>query len=56
MIIGDTNHDYEVARELGIKCVLIADGHQSIGRLKKTKATTISGLNHLLVNDKLIFA
>ena len=29
LLIGDTVHDYEVAREIGVKCLLIADGHQS---------------------------
>ncbi|MFW5756872.1 MAG: HAD family hydrolase, partial [Tangfeifania sp.] len=35
-MIGDTNHDFEVAQELGINCVLVADGHQSHKRLKET--------------------
>lgn len=29
LLIGDTVHDFEVAREIGINCILIADGHQS---------------------------
>jgi phosphoglycolate phosphatase len=33
LLIGDTKHDYEVARELGINCVLIAGGHQAEHRL-----------------------
>jgi len=28
VLIGDTVHDYEVASELGIDCLLIANGHQ----------------------------
>ena len=56
VIIGDTIHDYEVAKELDLKCLLITDGHQSADRLKETGAKTISGLNHLLLNDKIIFA
>ena len=43
-IIGDTNHDFEVAEKLGIKCVLIADGHQSEERLKSTGTTVIPNL------------
>ena len=46
-MIGDTNHDFEVARELGLNCVLVADGHQSESRLKQTGAKVISGLNQL---------
>ncbi len=46
-IIGDTIHDYEVAQELGIKCILIADGHQSAARLKTTNTTVVSSLGDL---------
>ncbi|MBN1267064.1 MAG: HAD family hydrolase [Anaerolineales bacterium] len=30
LFVGDTLHDYEVAREIGCKCVLYSRGHQSI--------------------------
>jgi phosphoglycolate phosphatase len=33
LMIGDTNHDYEVAQELGIHCILLSGGHQSDQRL-----------------------
>ena len=29
VLLGDTAHDYEAAREMGVDCILIADGHQS---------------------------
>ena len=29
LLVGDTKHDYEVAEALGIKCVLVPNGHQS---------------------------
>ena len=48
-IIGDTIHDFEVATELGVSCILIADGHQSKLRLKKTGATVIDTLGDLIV-------
>ena len=35
LIIGDTLHDLEVAKELGVDCVLVARGHQSKERLLK---------------------
>lgn len=35
IMIGDTDHDLEVAEKLGIQILLIADGHQSYERLKK---------------------
>ncbi|MGA7720767.1 MAG: HAD hydrolase-like protein [Ignavibacteriaceae bacterium] len=33
LLIGDTVHDYEVAKEIGVVCLLIADGHQSKEKL-----------------------
>jgi phosphoglycolate phosphatase len=33
VLIGDTIHDYEVARTIGAECILIANGHQSKERL-----------------------
>ncbi|MDD2599202.1 MAG: HAD hydrolase-like protein [Kiritimatiellae bacterium] len=33
LLIGDSLHDYEVARDLDIACALIAQGHQSFDRL-----------------------
>lgn len=35
VLIGDTDHDLEVGKELGIDVILIADGHQNYERLKK---------------------
>ena len=50
-IIGDTIHDFEVAEKLGIKCILIADGHQSEKQLKSTGAVVISDLDELKMLD-----
>ena len=36
ILIGDTTHDFEVARALGCKCLLVASGHQSYDRLVVT--------------------
>jgi phosphoglycolate phosphatase len=36
ILIGDTTHDFEVAEAIGCKCLLIANGHQSFGRLSVT--------------------
>ncbi len=33
VLIGDTIHDYEVAQEIGVDCILISNGHQSRERL-----------------------
>lgn len=34
VLIGDTIHDFEVAQEIEVDCILIANGHQSRKRLK----------------------
>lgn len=47
IIVGDTIHDFEVADQLGINCVLIADGHQSKVRLKKTGVVVLDNLKQL---------
>lgn len=41
-LLGDTVHDYDVSKELGCRCVLIASGHQSFSKLKDT------GLNKIV--------
>lgn len=33
LLVGDTDHDWEVARDLDVDCVLIPSGHQSVDRL-----------------------
>jgi phosphoglycolate phosphatase len=48
LMIGDTTHDFEVAEQLGIKCILIADGHQTSERLEKTGGKVIESLNGLI--------
>jgi phosphoglycolate phosphatase len=36
LFIGDTDHDAEVAKVINADCILVAKGHQSFERLKKT--------------------
>lgn len=50
-IIGDTIHDFEVAENLGIPCILIADGHQSEERLKSTNAKLVGSLKKLMIEE-----
>ncbi len=45
--IGDTIHDYEVAREIGTRCLLVASGHQSYERLKKTGCPVVHSLGEV---------
>ncbi len=48
IMVGDTVHDYEVANVLGVKCVLYANGHQSIQTLKRTNAQIITNLKQII--------
>lgn len=34
VLVGDTVHDLEVARELGVDCVLVASGHHPFAKLR----------------------
>lgn len=34
IVIGDTFHDYEVARELGCRCILVDKGHQNLSNFE----------------------
>jgi phosphoglycolate phosphatase len=46
VLIGDTDHDFEVAQHLNIDCILIAQGHQSKSRLQE-----LAGERCLVVNS-----
>lgn len=48
LLIGDTVHDYEVASELGCKCILIANGHQSRTILESTGAPVVNEIFDLM--------
>lgn len=43
-LIGDTIHDYEVAKKIGCKCILVDRGHQSRTRLLKTNMPVVKNL------------
>jgi phosphoglycolate phosphatase len=51
VLIGDTIHDHEVASELGIQCILIANGHQSRERLLLSGFPVLNDIREL-INDK----
>jgi phosphoglycolate phosphatase len=42
LLIGDTEHDLEVAQAIGVDCIIIAAGHQS-----REKLSSISGISIL---------
>ena len=50
-LIGDTIHDFEVAQQLGIKCILIADGHQTLERLENTGGIVIDNIQQLIAGN-----
>lgn len=41
VLIGDTTHDYEVSRVMGVHCILIASGHHSKLRLQNTGGSVL---------------
>jgi len=47
LLVGDTIHDFEVARSIGCSCILIANGHQSKARLLSTGARVVDNLNQI---------
>ena len=44
VMIGDSTHDFEVARALGVGCVLQSGGHQPPEVLRETGAPVVPGL------------
>lgn len=47
LFIGDTTHDALVAQKMGVDCVLVAQGHHSLSRLKACGATGLDTLTDL---------
>ena len=47
LIIGDTDHDFEVAQAMDIDCFLLSHGHHCTTRLKKTGARIFHSLNDI---------
>jgi len=47
LMIGDTTHDFEVARELGLDCALLTTGHQSAERLLETGCPVFGSLDSI---------
>ncbi len=48
VFIGDTGHDYKVARGIGCACLLISGGHESPERLAATGCPVLTSLEELL--------
>lgn len=47
-LVGDTVHDFEVAGELGIRCILFSGGHFNRERLLSTGAPVVDNLGEVL--------
>jgi phosphoglycolate phosphatase len=47
-LIGDTTHDFDVAQAIGVKCLLLASGHQSREKLENHGARVIDSLAEAL--------
>lgn len=47
VFVGDTLHDEETAKKMGIKCYLVARGHQSKNVLKKGTSSIFSSLKEI---------
>ena len=47
LLIGDTDHDFEVAEAIGIDCLLLSQGHHCQDRLQKTGAKVVQNLNDI---------
>lgn len=45
LLIGDTVHDYDVAKAMGSDCILIANGHQTFETLSKTGTKVYNSIN-----------
>ena len=44
VVVGDTLHDYEMARRVGAKCILLTSGHEGRRKLEKTEAKVLDTL------------
>mgnify|MGYP001206385250 CR=1 FL=1 len=50
LIIGDTLHDGEIAKELGCDCILVASGHQNLARLQQSGFPVVEKLEDIPKN------
>lgn len=47
VLIGDTLHDLEVARAMGVKCLFVDGGHQLVAHLEAAGAPVLSSLSQV---------
>lgn len=49
LMLGDTDHDYEVAKKMGVDCILIAKGHQSRKVLEKCDCKIVDDIKEVQI-------
>lgn len=49
LVIGDLEHDAELAREIGAHCILLSSGHEKRERLIAAKTPIINDLHELIM-------
>ena len=47
LLVGDTDHDCEVAQKLECSCVLVNGGHQALHRLRACPCPVLSDITEL---------
>ena len=47
VMIGDTSHDFEVAQDLGIHCLLISNGHQHPDQLPHCRVPVLTSIREV---------
>ena len=47
-VIGDTYHDYDVAKELNAACLLYSKGHQLIRKKEDEQYNVVENINHVI--------
>ena len=51
VVIGDTEHDYDVACAIGADCILVANGHQSKARLEALGVPVLDDIKQLVLKS-----
>lgn len=47
ILIGDTEHDFDVAKSIGVECILVAGGHQTKEKLKSCGVTVLDDIREI---------
>ena len=50
IMVGDTIHDFEVAKAIGVDCLLLSFGHNSKSRLEKLNVPIVCSYKKIIDN------